>query len=438
MVNIFNRDFECMKRADLERLQLERLRDLVDYCEKNVPFYQKRLSEAGVTADKIKTLSDIKYIPYTTKEDLRDTYPFGLFGVKPKELVRLHASSGTTGNPTVVGYTRQDLDNWAEQVARIAVGAGATDETMVQICFGYGMFTGALGLHYGLERIGATVVPTSSGNTEKQLKFMRDFNTDAIVATPSYCLYLAEAAQELASTHPMSEYSIKYGILGSESTTEAMRRKIEERWGNDMFTTDNYGISELNGPGLSGECHLRRGLHICEDHFLCEIIDSHTLEVKERGETGEIVITNLTKRGLPMLRYRTKDITSINYDTCDCGRTSARMAKITGRSDDMIKVRGVNVFPTQLESALIEMEGVTAHYRLIVRREQFFDTLEVQIELADAAMLTMPLKLEKLKRMLDKKVHDTLGIKVEITLVEPKALERFTGKAKRVHDLRNQ
>ncbi len=436
MANIFNPDAECMDRKELESLQLQRLRSLVDYCERNVPFYQKRLSDAGVTADKIKTLSDIKYIPYTTKEDLRDTYPFGLFGVKPKELVRLHASSGTTGNPTVVGYTKGDIDSWSEQVARIVTAGGATDESMVQICFGYGMFTGALGLHYGLERIGATVVPTSSGNTEKQLKFMRDFKTDAIVATPSYCLYLAEAAVELADTHPMSEYGIKFGILGSESTTEAMRNRIEERWGGGIFTTDNYGISELNGPGISGECHLRQGLHICEDHFLCEIIDSNSLDVLERGDVGEMVITNLTKRGLPMLRYRTKDITSINYDKCECGRTSARMTKIMGRSDDMIKVRGVNVFPTQLEGALIEAEGVTAHYRLVVRTEQFFDSLEVQIEVDDAGLLTMPLALEKIKRRLDKKVHDTLGIKVEITLVEPKSLERFTGKAKRVHDLR--
>ncbi len=438
MNNIYNPDMECLKRSELESLQLDRLKSLVDYCEKNVPFYNKRLSEAGVTADKIKTLSDIKYIPYTTKEDLRDTYPFGLFGVKPKELVRLHASSGTTGNPTVVGYTRADLDNWAEQVARIVVAAGATDESMVQICFGYGMFTGALGLHYGLERIGATVVPTSSGNTEKQLKFMRDFKSDAIVATPSYCLYLAEAAQELSDVHPMSEYFVKFGILGSESTTVAMRKRIEERWGGGLFTTDNYGISELNGPGISGECHLRQGLHICEDHFLCEIVDPKTLEVMDRGDTGEMVITNLTKRGLPMLRYRTKDITSINYDTCECGRTSARMVKLTGRSDDMIKVRGVNVFPTQLESTLIETPEVTAHYRLIVRSEKHFDSLEVQIELADEALLTKPLALEKIRSKLDKKVHDTLGIKVEVTLVAPKALERFTGKAKRVFDMRDK
>ncbi len=427
-----------MKRADLEALQLERLRSLVDYCIKNVPFYHDRLTTAGVTPEKLKTLSDIQYIPYTNKDDLRDTYPFGMFSVKPKELVRLHASSGTTGNPTVVGYTRDDLDSWSEQVARIVTAAGATDESMVQICFGYGMFTGALGLHYGLEKIGATVVPTSSGNTEKQLKFMRDFATDAIVATPTYCLYLAEAARELSHRHPMSEYNVRFGLLGSESTTKAMQNQIEERWGNGCFVTDNYGISELNGPGISGECFRRDGLHINEDHFLCEIIDPTTEKVLEQGSSGEMVITNLTKRGLPMLRYRTKDITSINYEPCACGRTSARMEKVAGRSDDMIKIRGVNVFPTQFESVLIEVEGVTPHYQLVVRTDKVFDTLEVQIELAKPSSDMSEEEIGRLRSRLGKKIHDSLNLKVEITLAEPKSLERFVGKAKRVQDLRQR
>ena len=318
---IWNRDMECMKRADMEALQLERLKALVDYCDRHVEFYHKRLEAAGVTADKIKALSDIRYIPYTTKGDLRDTYPFGMFSVPKKEMVRLHASSGTTGNPTVVGYTRGDLENWSEQVARLVVAAGATDESVVQICFGYGMFTGALGLHYGLEKIGATVVPTSSGNTEKQLKFMRDFGTDTIVATPSYCLYLAESARERAQEFPMDQYGLRLGLLGSEGCTPEMREQIERRWGGGFFATDNYGLSELNGPGMSGECRERCGLHINEDHFLCEVIDSNTLEVLEPGATGELVVTNLTKRGLPMLRYRTKDITRIDYEPCACGRT---------------------------------------------------------------------------------------------------------------------
>ena len=436
---IWNKEMECARRSDIEALQLERLKSLVDYCDKNVEFYHKRLEKAGVTADKIKSLSDIQYIPYTTKDDLRDNYPFGLFAVPKKELVRLHASSGTTGNPTVVGYTREDLDNWSEQVARLAMAAGADDETIVQICFGYGMFTGALGLHYGLEKIGATVVPTSAGNTEKQLKFMRDFGTTAIVATPSYCLYLAEAARERSEEFPMEMYSaLKLGILGSEGSTPEMREQISQSWGNGFFPTDNYGLSELNGPGMSGECMLRDGLHINEDHFLCEIISSETCEVLPKGETGELVITNLTKRGMPMLRYRTKDITNINYEPCRCGRTTARMHKIIGRSDDMLKIRGVNVFPTQIESALIGVSEIGPHYQLVVRREGFADTLEVRVELIDGSLLERFGELEALQKRIHHRIKSILGIEIKVTLVEPKTIERFTGKAQRIVDLRNK
>lgn len=435
---IWNREMECMDRRKLEELQLERLKALVDYCDRNVEFYHKRLEKAGVTADKIKCLSDIQYIPYTTKADLRDNYPFGMFSVPKKQLVRLHASSGTTGNPTVVGYTREDLDNWAEQVARLVVAAGATDESVVQICFGYGMFTGALGLHYGLERIGATVVPTSSGNTEKQLKFMRDFGTDTIVATPSYCLYLAESAREMADTFPLSAYSLKLGLLGSEGCTPEMRAQIEERWGGGFFCTDNYGMSELNGPGMSGECQERDGLHINEDHFLCEIIDSATEQVLEPGSTGELVVTNLTKRGLPMLRYRTRDITRINYEPCACGRTTARMYKIIGRSDDMLKIRGVNVFPSQVESALINIKHISPHYQLVVRRKGFADTLEVRVELIDGSLLERYAELEALQKNIHDRIKAILGIEIQVSLVEPKSIERFTGKAQRVVDLRGK
>lgn len=433
---IWNPEMECMRRADLEALQLERLRALVDYCDKNVEFYHRRLEAAGVTADRIKTLSDIQYIPYTTKADLRDTYPFGMFSVPMKDIVRVHASSGTTGNPTVVGYTREDMENWSEQVARIAVAAGASDETIVQICFGYGMFTGALGLHYGLEKIGATVVPTSSGNTEKQLKFMRDFGTSAIVATPSYCLYMAETAHEMSEQFPMSQYKLRFGLLGSEGCTPEMRDQIEQRWGNGFFVTDNYGMSELNGPGMSGECFRRDGLHIAEDHFLCEIIDPKTEQVLPRGETGELVVTNLTKRGLPMLRYRTKDITYINYEPCACGRTGARMHKIIGRSDDMLKIRGVNVFPSQIESALIGIHQISPHYQLVVRREGFSDTLEVRVELIDGTLLEKYAELEALQCRIRHQIRTILGLDVKISLVEPKSIERFTGKAKRIVDLR--
>ncbi len=434
--SIWNKEMETMPRGDLEKLQLERLKLLVDYCDRNVEFYNKRLASAGVTADKIKTLSDIQYIPYTTKEDLRDTYPFGLFSVPMKEMVRVHASSGTTGNPTVVGYTKEDLEHWSEQVARLAVAGGASDETIVQICFGYGMFTGALGLHYGLEKIGATVVPTSSGNTEKQLKFMRDFGTNAIVATPSYCLYLAESARDLQGEFPMDSYKINIGLLGSEGCTPEMRTQIENGWGNGFFATDNYGMSELNGPGMSGECYMRDGLHINEDHFMCEVIDSATKETLDKGATGELVVTTLTKRGIPMLRYRTKDITTINYDTCECGRTSARMSKIIGRSDDMLKIRGVNVFPTQVESVLVGMAHIGPHYQLVVRREGYADTLEIRVELIDASLLERYGELEALQKRIQHKVRNVLGIDVKVSLAEPKSLERFTGKAQRVLDLR--
>ncbi len=435
---IWNPGMECIGRKELEALQLERLKALVDYCDRTVRFYHDRFAAAGVTADKIKTLSDVQYIPYTTKTDLRDTYPFGMFSVPRKELVRIHASSGTTGNPTVVGYTREDLENWAEQVARLVVAAGASDESLVQICFGYGMFTGALGLHYGLERIGATVVPTSSGNTEKQLKFMRDFGTDTIVATPSYCLYLAESARERAEEFPLGQYRLKLGLLGSEGCTPEMRDQIEQSWGGGFFATDNYGMSELNGPGMSGECRERCGLHINEDHFLCEIIDSKTGEILPSGETGELVVTNLTKRGIPMLRYRTKDITRIDYEPCACGRTTARMHKIIGRSDDMLKIRGVNVFPSQVESALIGITEIGPHYQLVVRRAGYADTLEVRVELIDGSLLERYAELESLQHRIHDRIKAILGIEIKVSLVEPKSIERFTGKAQRVVDLRGQ
>ncbi|HOB36359.1 MAG TPA: phenylacetate--CoA ligase [Candidatus Avimonas sp.] len=433
---IWNREMECMPRRRLEELQLERLRALVDYCYRNVEFYHRRLSEAGVTADKIKTLSDVQYIPYTTKDDLRDNYPFGMFSVPIKDIVRIHASSGTTGNPTVVGYTREDMENWSEQVARIVVAAGASENSIVQICFGYGMFTGALGLHYGLEKIGAAVVPTSSGNTQKQLKFMRDFGTNTIVATPSYCMYLAETAREMSGEYPMDMYKLKLGLLGSEGCTPEMREQIEQRWGNGFFVTDNYGMSELNGPGLSGECVERCGMHINEDHFLCEVIDPDTLEVTDRGETGELVVTALTKRGIPMLRYRTKDITKLDYEPCRCGRTTARMHKIIGRSDDMLIIRGVNVFPSQVESALIGINEISPHYQLVVRRKNYIDTLEVRVELIDGSLLERYAELEALQRRIHDRIKTILGIEIEVSLVEPKSIERFTGKAQRVVDLR--
>lgn len=433
-IAIWDRNAETMRRADIRALQLERLKHLVGYCMDNVPFYYERLTKAGVTAEKIKTLSDVQYIPFTTKDDLRDHYPFGLFAVPMQKIARIHASSGTTGKPTVVGYTKNDLENWAQMVARITTAAGADDHTIVQIAFGYGMFTGALGLHYGLEKIGAAVVPCSSGNTEKQLMFMRDFKTNALVATPSYALYMAECAKE--SGYPMEQYHLRLGLLGSEGCTPEMRDRIEQGWG--MFVTDNYGLSEVCGPGMSGECQLRCGLHINEDHFLCETINPQTLEVLPVGETGELVVTTLTKEAIPLLRYRTKDITKITEEPCACGRTTARMDKIKGRSDDMLKIRGVNVFPSQVESALVGMQKIGPHYQLIVRREGFADTLEVKVELVDGSVLEKFAELEAVQNEIKNRLRTVLGLSVKVTLAEPKSLERFTGKARRVIDLRNE
>lgn len=430
----FQKEIETMNRKELEALQLERLKWTVDYCYKNVPFYTKKLDEAGVTADKIKSLSDIKYIPPTTKADLRDNYPFGLFAKPMREIVRIHASSGTTGKPTVVGYTKHDLDLWSDCVARLATAAGATADDIVQISFGYGMFTGALGLHYGLEKIGATVVPNSSGNTEKALMFMRDFKTTALVATPSYALYMAETAKELQS--PMSDYHLRLGLFGSEGCTPEMRTQIEKAWG--LFATDNYGMSELMGPGVSGECEERDGLHFCEDYFLPEIVNPDTLEPLGEGEDGELLVTTLTKEGLPLLRYRTKDITRLNYQPCKCGRTGVRMDKVKGRSDDMLKIRGVNVFPSQIESVLVGTEKIGPHYQLVVRREGFADTLEVKVELIDGSVLDKYQEIEKLHNLIKHNLQTVLGIQCKVSLVEPKSLERFVGKANRILDLRGE
>lgn len=427
----FQKDIETMPRKQLEELQLTRLKWVVKYCYDNVPFYHKRLEEAGVTDDKIKCLSDVQYIPYTTKDDIRDNYPFGLFGQPRKNIVRIHASSGTTGKPTVVGYTKHDLDNWSDCVARLCVAVGATDEDTVQIAFGYGLFTGALGLHYGLEKIGAAVVPTSSGNTEKQIMLMQDFQTTALVSTPSYAQYIGETAKEMGV---LDNIHLKLGLFGSEGCTEEMRDQIEKCM--NLFATDNYGMSELMGPGVSGDCIYRTGMHINEDHFLPEIIDPKTLEVLPRGSQGELVVTTLTKEGIPMLRYRTKDITQINYEPCKCGRTFARMAKIKGRSDDMLKIRGVNVFPSQIESVLLQLGNTSPYYQLIVDRVNNTDTLEIQVELSPEMFSDTVKNIEKQERIIKTAVESTLGIAANIRLVEPKTISRVEGKAVRVIDKR--
>lgn len=428
----FQKDIETMPRQQLEELQLKKLQYIAKYCYENVPMYKKKFDNAKFLPDKIKILSDIQYIPYTTKEDFRDNYPFNMFAVPLKKVERLHASSGTTGKPTVVGYTRNDLDMWSDCVARIVTAGGATDEDIIQIAFGYGLFTGALGLHYGLEKIGATVVPCSSGNTEKQIMLMKDFGTTGLVATPSYALHIGEVAQDLG--YKPQDLKLRIGLLGSEGCTPEMRQQVEERL--NIFVTDNYGMSELIGPGVSGECELRRGLHFAEDHFIPEIINPDTCEVMPRGEQGELVITTLSKEALPVLRYRTRDITNLNYEPCDCGRTHVRMEKTTGRSDDMLKIRGVNVFPSQIEAVIMIIPQVAPYYQLVIKREGSHDTLEVKCELVDGSILDSFANLEALKRNIHHNLKTVLGIDTKVTLVEPRSLERFQGKAKHILDLR--
>ena len=430
----FQKEIETMSRPEIEALQLERLKRMVDYCYENIPFYHEKLEKAGVTGDKIKTLSDIQYIPFTTKDDIRDNYPFRMLAQPMKKIVRIHASSGTTGKPTVGAYTKQDLDNWSDQVARVAVTAGATEDDIFQISFGYGLFTGALGLHYGLEKIGATVIPASSGNTAKQLMMFRDFGVTGLVATPSYALYLSEMVRE--SGYPREAYKLRLGLLGSEGCTEEMRHQIEKNLG--IFVTDNYGLTELTGPGVSGECEYRCGLHFAEDAFLPEIIDSATGERKAPGESGELVVTTLLREGMPVLRYRTKDITRLNYEPCRCGRTHVRMDKVTGRTDDMMIIKGVNVFPSQIESVLVSTQGIGPHYQLVVRRQNFMDNLEVKVELVSTELLESYGELKALQRGLHDRLKSVLGLETKVTLVEPKSLERFQGKAKRILDLRNE
>ncbi|MDD6174587.1 MAG: phenylacetate--CoA ligase [Firmicutes bacterium] len=430
----FQKDIETMSRREIEELQLKKLKYMVDYCYNNVPMYHEKLGKAGITGDKIKTLSDIQYIPFTTKDDMRDNYPFGLLAVPMKQIIRIQASSGTTGKMTVGAYTRKDIDIWSDLVARVAVAAGVTDEDIVQIAFGYGLFTGALGLHYGLEKVGATVIPASSGNTQKQLMMFRDFGVTGLVATPSYAIYLGEAVRE--SGYPMSDYKLRLGLLGSEGCTPEMRTQIEKNL--NIFVTDNYGLTELGGPGVSGDCELRCGMHLAEDHFLPEIIDKDTGEVLDKGETGELVVTTLSREGMPVLRYRTKDITRLNYEPCACGRTHVRMDKVTGRTDDMIIVKGVNVFPSQVESVLVGMEHIGPHYQLVVRRGAHqLDTLEVKVELTNGELLERYSELEALQKNIHDRLKSVLGLETKVTLVEPKTLERFQGKAKRVLDLRN-
>lgn len=426
---------EILPRSEIEKIQLARLKETVARIYEKVPAYRKKMEEAKVQPDQIQSLDDLKRLPFTYKQDLRDNYPFGLFTVPKKELVRIHASSGTTGKPTVVGYTRKDLKTWTECVSRIAVLGGASSEDVAQICFGYGMFTGALGLHYGLENIGAGVCPTSSGNTQKQILYMKDFETTLLVATPSYALHIAEVAKQMGMD-PAKELKVRIGLFGGEGMTEPMRGEMHRLWGEDMLVTQNYGMSELMGPGVAGECPYLCGMHMNEDHFIPEIIDPDTGEVLPPGEKGELVVTCITKEALPLIRYRTKDITRLWYEPCRCGRTTVRMENLSGRSDDMLIVRGVNIFPSQIEEVLLKIPEIGAHYEIIIDRKNHLDIMEIKVELADESLLDSYGKLGELEHRIKSNLRVVLGIDAMVKLVAPRSLQRFEGKAKRVTDLR--
>lgn len=429
---IWNEKIECASRDELSAVQSERLIQTVRRIYHNIPGYRAKMQEMGLVPGDIKSVEDLHLLPFTQKSDLRDGYPFGMFTVPMSEIVRLHASSGTTGKPTVVGYTRNDLQMWAEVVTRALCMAGVHKTDIVQVAYGYGLFTGGLGLHYGTENLGATVIPISGGNTKKQIQLMQDFGTSVIACTPSYALFLAEVMQEMG-VDPES-LNLRVGIFGAEPWSEHMRKEIESKL--KLRAIDIYGLSEVIGPGVSCECEHQSGMHVNEDHFIPEIIDPETLRPLPPGELGELVFSTVTKEGIPILRYRTRDLTRLNYDTCSCGRTLVRMEKCTGRSDDMLIIRGVNVFPSQIESVLLEMSETEPHYLLIVEREGSLDILRLLVEVQEQFFSDEIRELESLRKKITANIQGTLGISVEVKLVEPKTIERTAGKAKRVIDNR--
>ncbi|MDD5476459.1 MAG: phenylacetate--CoA ligase [Syntrophales bacterium] len=431
---IFNEEFETLPREALEALQLKRLQQVVERVYHTVGFYRTSFDEAGVTPDDIRTLDDLKRLPFTTKQDLKDNYPFGLFAVPMSNVIRLHASSGTTGKPTVVGYTKRDIDTWSTLMARSFVAAGLTKNDIIHNAYGYGLFTGGLGAHYGAEKLGASVIPMSGGSTKKQIMILQDFAPTAICCTPSYALFLAEQGNEMGVD--MKSLRLRVGILGAEPWSEQVRDEIEERLGINAL--DIYGLSEIIGPGVSVECtEGKKGLHVFEDHFIVEAIDPVTGEKVKNGERGELVFTSLTKEAFPLVRYRTGDLSSLMKEPCRCGRTLTRMARVSGRSDDMLIIRGVNVFPSQIESVLLAIEGLEPHYELIVDRDGKLDTLEIRVEVGDHIFSDEVRSLQKIERRIAKDVKDYLGVTASIKLVEPKSLQRFEGKASRVVDKRN-
>jgi phenylacetate-CoA ligase len=432
---LWNDEFETLPREAIEALQLKRLQHTLERVCATVPFYKKRFGEAGISPADVRTLDDLRRLPFTLKQDMRDNYPYGLFAVPLDQIVRIHASSGTTGKPTVVGYTKRDIDNWAELMARSFAAAGITRGDVIHNAYGYGLFTGGLGAHYGAERLGASVIPMSGGNTQKQMMIMQDFGSSVITCTPSYSLYLAEALKE--SGVDLHKLKLRVGILGAEPWSEEIRAEIERNLG--IKAIDIYGLSEIMGPGVAIECiEAQHGLHIWEDHFIPEIIDPDTEEVLPDGEHGELVITTITKEGIPLIRYRTRDITRIISEPCICGRTHRRLERMSGRSDDMLIIRGVNVFPSQIESVLFSIDGIEPHYQLIVDREGTLDTLEVQVEVNEKTFSDEIRKLQELSQKISRAIKDLLGITCKVRLVEPKTIARSEGKAQRVVDRRQQ
>ncbi len=421
-----------MPREDLEQLQLERLQSTLYRVGTHVPFYKKKFDGLKLNLDDVRSLDDVRRLPFTEKQDLRDNYPYGLFAVPLRDVVRVHSSSGTTGLATVVGYSRNDIKNWSNLVARVLTGAGVTKDDVIQIAFGYGLFTGGFGMHYGAERLGASVIPISAGNTKRQIQIMQDFKTTALVCTPSYALIIADTMMEMG-INP-NGLSLRYGLFGAEPWSEAMRKEINEKLG--IMATDNYGLSEVMGPGVAGECKQCNGLHINEDHFLLEIIDPETLEPVPPGEVGELVITTLTKEAFPMIRYRTRDLTRIIPEPCPCGRTLTRMERVMGRSDDMLIIKGVNVFPLQIETVLFEIEGTEPHYQIIVERENHSDKVTVLVEVTESIFFDQMKKQRQMVDHIKARLASELGIGVQVKLVEDKTLERSEGKSKRVIDKR--
>ncbi|BBF42132.1 phenylacetate-coenzyme A ligase [Lachnospiraceae bacterium KM106-2] len=429
---IWNEAKECMSRDEIANLQSARLRKMVSRVYHNVEFYRKKMQELGIEPGDVKGIEDLSKLPFTTKEDLRENYPFGLFAIPESQVVRIHASSGTTGSPTVVGYSRKDINIWQECVARVLAMAGVEPKDKIQVSYGYGLFTGGLGLHYGAENLGATVVPMSSGNTKKQIRMMRDLGCSAIACTPSYLLHIAEVMEE---EKVQNDIKLKCAILGGEPWTDQMRDDIERKL--HIKSHDIYGLCEVMGPGVAADCSYHQGLHVYEDHFIPEIINPNTLEACSEGEVGELVFTTITKEALPLFRYRTKDLTHISYEKCACGRTLARIGRCMGRTDDMLVIRGVNVFPSQVEAALLEMGETSPHYLLIVDRKNNLDTLEVLVEVEDRFFSDEIRKLEDLTVKISKSLESALGLVVKVKLVEPKTIERSEGKSKHVIDKRN-